>query len=533
MIPDQTVEAVIPGSTTSPVDLKRTANGGGIVALFVPDLAMAFALGTLLSLFFAFGGATALFSDSDAGWHIRNGERILSTGLLPHADPFSFSKPGAPWVAWEWGSDVLMGAVYRVTGLAGVALMFGLCIAASVLMWFRLNHVAKGSFLIAGLFFIPMLPTTTLHWLARPHIFSWLFLLATVWLCERMPRHLGWRRFAIVVVGAAAWANLHASFFFAPLIALTYATGAYLKPLIWEARALPGHESERSGGRSYLLFALAASIGTLANPVGWRLHQHVFSYLSDSGLIDRISEFQSFDFHQVGAVQVMFTIALCFAGGFAALAAQKPERFLLSMLLTAAALRSERALPVAALLLLPLANGSITAVLARAGNLTRPLRQWLDGAIDYGHRLQAIDRRFSGFALVPLAAVLLFVSIRNRAGFPPADFPVAASATIASLPADARIFAPDTFGGYLIYRFNGERKVFVDGRSDFYGKEFLERYLRLVGARYGWRDEFNRWSLTHALLPPECPLITALETNGWRELYRDRTSVLLTGKSRL
>ena len=60
---------------------------------FAPDLAMTFALLTLLALFFMFKGLTALFGDTDTGWHIRNGERILASGSLPHADPFSFSKP--------------------------------------------------------------------------------------------------------------------------------------------------------------------------------------------------------------------------------------------------------------------------------------------------------------------------------------------------------------------------------------------------------------------------------------------------------
>jgi len=532
MTPDQTLDVAVPNRASSSAGLKRTRNGS-LITLFAPSLALTMGLGTLLWIFFVLEGATALFTDSDTGWHIVNGGRIITTGHLPHADPFSFSKPREPWVAWEWGSDVLMSTVYRISGLAGVALMFGVCIGASVFIWFRLNAIAGGTFLLSGLFFVPMLPTTTLHWLARPHIFSWLFLLVTVCLCEQMPRPLLWRHLAFVAIGAAAWANLHASFFFAPLIALIYAAGAYLKPLIWEARGLPDRRTSVSGGHSYLLLTLAASIGTLANPSGWRLHQHVFSYLSDAGLIDRISEFQSFDFHQSGATQVLFTITICFAGAFAALAAQKPERFLLSMLLTVAALRSARVLPVAALLLLPLANGSLTAVLSRALNLTRQFRCWLDGVVDYGNRLHAIDRRLSGFALVPLAAVLIFVSVGSRAGFPTADFPVAASAKVASLPADARILSPDTFGGYLIYRFNGERKVFADGRSDFYGKEFLKRYLRLVEARDGWRGEFNRWSFTHALLPPGCPLILALEANGWREIYRDRTAVLLTGASRL
>ena len=151
----------------------------------------------------------------------------------------------------------------------------------------------------------------------------------------------------------------------------------------------------------------------------------------------------------------------------------------------------------------------------------------------YGDGLHAIERRFRGFAIVPLATIVIFASIRTSAGFPASEFPVAASAVVATLPADSRILAPDTFGGYLIYRFHGSRKVFVDGRSDFYGKEFLGRYLRLVGVRPGWRDEFNGWNFTHALLPPDCALLPALESSGWQELYRDHTAVLLSGRSQL
>ena len=512
----------------------ETARDSRLVTWLAPDLALTFALVTLFSLFFVFDGASTLFGDSDTGWHLRNGENIISTGLLPHADPFSFSRPGQPWIAWEWGADVIMAAVCRVSGLGGVALMYGLCIAASVWMWFRLNRAAGGNLLLAGLLFVPTLPVTTLHWLARPHIFSWLFLLGTVWMCEQMPRRLGWRRILFVAIGSAVWCNLHASFFFAPLILLLYAAGEFLAPLVWTATL--GESGDSAGGKyrclsyrclSYVGLALAAGLGTLANPNGWRLHQHVISYLSDPGLIDRITEFQSFDFHGEGASRVMLVIFICFLGACAALDIHKPGRFLLSMLLITLALRSVRALPVAALLLVPLASGSITAVLSLAGGLRPALRRILDGTLEYGDRLHLIERRFRGFAIVPLAAVLIFVSIRTSAGFPPRDFPVAASAAVAKLPASARIFATDTFGGYLIYRFKGERKVLVDGRSDFYGTEFLDRYLLLMGVRPGWAEEFNRWNFTNALLPPDCALLPALETSGWRELYRDHTAVLL------
>jgi hypothetical protein len=388
----------------------------------------------------------------------------------------------------------------------------------------------EGNFLLAGLLFVPMLSTTALHWLARPHIFSWLFLLGTVWLCERMPDRLGWRHFAGVGIAAALWSNIHASFFFGPLIAVIYAAGAYFRPLVWEAPISARHAPK---GGDYVRLAIAASAGTLANPNGWRLHRHLVAYLSNSALLDRISEFQSFNFHQDGALRVMLALAICFAGAFGSLAIRKPERFLLSMLLTALALRSVRAVPLAGLLLLPLANGSITAVLSSARGLQPALRARLDNALKYGDRLDAIQRGFHGFALVPLAVLLIFLSIRTSAGFTAPDSPVAASLAIAALPAGARILASDSFGGYLIYRFNGQRKVFFDGRSDFYGSEFLDRYLRLVEVRPGWREEFNRWDFSNALLPPGCSLVPALEAAGWRELYRDHTAVLLAGRSRL
>jgi len=144
--------------------------GAKVGAWFFPDLAMVCALATIVCLF-AGSGATALFSDTDTGWHIRNGESILVNRALPIADTFSFSKNGAPWIAWEWGADVLMGAVHRVAGLDGVACLFGLGIGAAIWMWFRLNWASGGSFPLAAIFAVPMITTSSIHWLARPHIF--------------------------------------------------------------------------------------------------------------------------------------------------------------------------------------------------------------------------------------------------------------------------------------------------------------------------------------------------------------------------
>ncbi len=486
-------------------------------SLFAPELALSGAFVAILWLLVCFGGPSALFRDADAGWHIRAGEQMIASRALPHGDPFSFSKAGEPWIAWEWASDVAVGAVHRVAGLNGVASFYMFAIAAAVWMWFRLNWAAGGNFVLACLFAAPLLSTTNLHWLARPHVFGWLFALGTVWFCETRQRV----KPVVVFALSALWANMHGSFFLGPAIILIYVTGAWCGKVLWDRAVRPD--------AGLLPGAAVALAGTFVNPNGWNLHKHVLAYLTDSALLDRIGEFQSFNFHAAGATQIILALLIGAAGGFAALTAHRFDRFLLSMAVTAAALRSARMLPVAALILLPLANGSISTVLTNA-ELAPRLRRLLDRILDYGLNLRVLDRSLGGMALVPFAALALFgIGHALRPAFPADQFPVAASKAVAALPADARIFSSDKFGGYLIYRFAGERKVFFDGRSDFYGAGFLTRYSRLVQARPGWPAEFGRWKFTHVLLPPDYALVAALEMHGWTEIYRDRTAVLLGG----
>jgi hypothetical protein len=450
------------------------------LAWVVPDLALVSATVTLFYCLFLSQGYQQLFRDSDAGWHIRSGELILHTGALPRTDPFSFTRAGAPWFAWEWGSDVIMGAIDRAAGLRGVALFYGAVIAATVWLWFGLHWALKGDFLGACVMAPLMLTTCGLHWLARPHVIGWVFLLLAVWWAETASRQFGWAQAAVIVVFTALWANFHASFFLAPVIALIYR-----RP--WAA--------------------LVAAVAPLANPYGWRLYEHVIRYLTDSELLARIGEFQSFDFHTAGSWQIIAGLLLGICGGALAFTQRRYDRFLLAMLLSAMALRSARALPLAALVLLPLANAGF-------------------GQTKYSAGLRLLDARWRGYALVPLLLLAAWAGLgRVPVGFPRDQFPVEAYPRI---PSGARLFAPDKFGGYLIYRSSGAFKVFFDGRSDLYGGNFLKDYGRMVQVRPGWQEIWERYGFTHALLPLDAPLSAALEERGWRRLYTDRTVIILS-----
>jgi hypothetical protein len=442
----------------------------------LPDLAMVAAAVTLFYCLFLFQGYRQLFRDSDAGWHIRNGELILQTRELPRADPFSFTKGGQPWFAWEWASDVAVGAVHQSAGLRGVALFYSIAIAAGVWLWFRLHWAMGGNFLVACAMAPLLLSTCNIHWLARPHVLGWLLLVGVVWWAERKGRL--W----ILAVLMVVWGNVHASFFLGALVVL----------LLDRRPAAVG-------------IALAAP---LVNPYGWRLYAHVFRYLTDSELLGRIGEFQSFDF-RADSGQILATVILGIAGGTLALTLKRYGHFALAMVLSAIALRSARGLPLAALILLPIANSAIAAIWPSA----------------YADRLRKLDLRMSGLALVPVVILGAWLILqRLPAGFPPDQFPVAA---YDHLRPGGRLFAPDKFGGYLIYRSKGDKKVFFDGRSDLFGAKFLQNYGKMVQLRPGWQTIWDGFGFTQALLPNQAPLIEALKLTGWRQLYQDGTATIL------
>lgn len=505
---------------------------GAFRRYMAPDMAMIGALVALFYALFLFQGYTSFFRDSDAGWHIRTGEAILRTGVLPHADPYSFSRAGQPWIDWEWLSDVLSGAVHQHFGLTGVVMLYGLAIAFGVWLWFRLNWDVGGNFLLACLLASPMLSTCDLHWLARPHVLSWLFFLIAVRFCERFDGRLTWPIGVGVAVISALWANMHGSFFFAALIPLIWAIGRWLDQFFLVTEPPPQGEVWQGGSRPLFLIAAIAAAATLLNPYGWHLHTHVFRYLTDRDLLDRVGEFLSFNFHADGALPITLGLFVATAGAVLSLARGRVEHFLFSSLLIVSALRSARGLPLVALLCLPLANGAITESLASARRLKPGARRYVDWLLAYGNRLRALDSHHHGIAFAAVCCVGFTVllntpGIRAHTGFPPDQFPVAAAAEVNRLPLQARIFAPDKFGGYLLYKFNGTRKVFFDGRSDFYGAGFLKDYGRIVQVRPGWESLFLPYRCQYALLPKDYSLVGVLQQQGWVRLYQDSTASLL------
>lgn len=478
-------------------------------ALF-PDIAAIVALVVLFYALFAHEGPSRLLLDSDTGWHIVTGERILATGELPRTDPYSFSRPGGAWFAWEWLCDILLGAIHRGFGLSGVVFAAALAIALAAWLWARFNRAIGGDSLFTAILIGLAMTCTSVHWLARPHVFSWSFLIGLLWALERAPARFTWLHGACVVVFMALWTNIHGSFFLAFPIA-----GAYALQYWFENRL-------RARWVGYA--ALCGAAATFLNPSGWHLHGHVVRYLTNTQLLSRINEYKSYDFHSDGSLMIMTLFMLTMAG--AVLCAQQRQwaRALLILLCLAIAFRSVRGIPLLALAATPAVNAAFAAALRRL--------RWTHTFFEESANFSRRERQSNGAAwliagLIGAIGLLASPAVSATVGFPGKRLPVHLSATITTLPHDSRIFSTDYFGGYLIYRFNGERKVFVDGRSDYYGAQFIDDYLKVLTVSPGWRPIFAKYSFTHALVPVKTPLLDALEHDKWQRLGADETAVLL------
>src|SRR6266567_552269 len=156
----------------------------GVSRLLVPSFSDCLFVALLLWVFAAGSGWSVLLADGDTGWHIRTGDYILATRSVPTQDLFSFSKPGAPWYAWEWLSDLWFAALYAVGGLKAIVLFAAALISTYATLLVRYAIWRGSNALLAAFVTLLAVGRSTIHFLARPHLFTLILAPACLWLIE-------------------------------------------------------------------------------------------------------------------------------------------------------------------------------------------------------------------------------------------------------------------------------------------------------------------------------------------------------------
>jgi hypothetical protein len=502
---------------------------------FLPSLADFAFLMPIAFLFYRMEGIKTLLSDCDTGWHIRTGEWILKNHWVPAQDIFSYSKAGAPWFAWEWLSDVLMAWLNGVGGLRVVALCALALICTIFTLLFLLVGRKANPIVALGVTMLAA-AASSIHWLARPHLFTLLFLVLFYAALEQVreghDRLWGVPYLAILPVATIVWTNLHGGFFVGVVTIGAYGAGELMQAAFGPeaGRAESGRKARR-----FLVCAAAALAASLVNPYFYHLHEHMAQYLRDPFNSEHIVEFLSPSFHSGSAIYFEAMLALGAAAAFWNLAKGRFTETVLMLVWAHAAFLAVRNIPIFMIAAAPPVAAALQEWLNRlpewnvAGWLRRAARGFNRIAAETADT-ETIGRwhlaSMAGLALVAAVVFAPHPPKDFRAEFDPKSFPAGAAALLRQDPA-ARIFTHDQWGDYLIWSLYPGHKVFVDGRSDFYGDDFEEKVLDVMNVKYGWEQTLGRFGVNTILLRTAAPLAGALkESRHWRVVYDDGLAVV-------
>jgi len=511
---------------------------------WVPPLSDVAFLIPILVLFWCTTGVGWLLTDSDTGWHIRTGEWILRNGRAPAVDIFSFTKPGSPWFAWEWLSDVLMVAVHHVAGLQAIVLLSLVLLGLTSTCTYRNSVAESGHRLIAMVVTGLAMSASMIHWLARPHLVTPLLAAVFSGILARVQRDGKSRLLLVLPLLTILWVNLHGGFFVGIVLLITYALGSVVEGFIQEDMF-----RVRTRAKQYALTAVVCLAASLTNPYGYRLHIHVAQYLGASFYIQRISEFQSSDFHSFSAAYFETLLVLAIAAAFWHFASGRPTQAMLLLSWAHLALYSVRNIPIFAVVAAPSIASALREWLeyARSSSSLKLLPQFSSSVseLESGLQLIASHSKRDRLHCIPCVAVLTLGVLLAFPGhfkalhaeFDPNRFPVMAATVLSQQTAteSIRLYTSWQWGGYLIYRLWPSFKVFDDGRTDFYGPAFVRDGLDVWDAHSNWSTILAEYHVNAALLPVDSALATVLrERPDWRPVYQDRLSVLFerTDKSK-
>lgn len=479
-------------------------------------------------------GPRLLNVDGDLGRHVTLGGYILDHLNIPRDDLFSHTLAGASLTPHEWLSQVLFALAHRMGGLDGVVLLSAVLIAGTFSLVYKQCAGRSQSPLLSLSMVIVAAAAASLHWLARPHLFT--LLLVALWTgeLERLEKGSPPRLWVFPVL-MLLWANLHGAFLAGFVILGIYLAGEWAEGLSGPGaevnRRSPQEEyveGRRSRLRTLLLAGGTSMLASLVNPAGWRLWETSLGFLRNRYLVGHTAEYLSPDFHAPASwpFLLMITLSILLLGYGRSRVGTSSLLLLAGW--TAMGLYSARNVPIYAVTGAPVLAGVAGVWLKNEAVLGFWRRLDL--------RLATVESSLVGHVW-PIAAICLAVLAfagglrldfaRQGNRFDPQVFPVAAVDWLEGHSPPGNGFNHFPWGGYLLYRLWPEQRVFIDGQTDFYGEALTREYEQVIGLGEGWREVLSRYQTGWVLVPPGSALAQALTHEpGWREVYRDGTAVV-------
>lgn len=457
-------------------------------------------------------------NDGDTFWHLAAGRHMLENGVILTQDIFSHTAFGKSWTAHEWLSEIIMAWLHQHFGLTGTVLFFFLIAALTFWLLFRLVSTVAGDWAAAFAVSLALIFSMR-HMLVRPHIFSWLFGVITLYALHKQGRWL-W----ILPLLTILWTNLHGGFILGLALQGLFIGGAVLDGLFsgsyTKLKSLFGKVKCPS-----IFFALSI-LATGINPFGFKLL--IFPFLVSSKVFSTgIHEWLPANLQHDRLFRA-FLLSFLLLMSLRSTPTTWTDR-LFAVFFFNAALMHQRYKNIASIFLCPYFALALKSL--PWNKLKLPVR--------ISNSKQVQTSASSGpLITITLAFLLIFVSgpghpytqtiLQRFIPIPVDKHPIEAINFLNQTTLSGKMFNKYSWGGYLIYALEPKQKVFIDGRADMYGEDIFGDYQKIVSLDKEAEELLDRYDVDWVLFPIDSVLIRYLKVTGkWQEIYSDDMASIL------
>lgn len=257
------------------------------------------------------------------------------------------------------------------------------------------------------------------------------------------------------------------------------------------------------------------------NPHGPRMLLYPFKTVSVGVLQEYIEEWQSPNFHRLEVQPFLWMLML----SVVALSLSRERKRVVDLFLLVGfagiSLMAARNIATFALVAAPILARQSYAVV-------KPFLETQTRRPDFP---QLIARRINIilFIILALAALIkITIPLRDQVNRDAiaGQVPVEAVAYLDQHTYLGPLFNSYNWGGYVIWALYPDYLSFVDGRTDLFGDEILESYLKTWRAEPGWEGYLDRYGIRVVLVESYAPLGFALKNTGWKILYEGEKAIL-------
>lgn len=483
---------------------------------YLPDFAGVFCL-----VIFLISLATindGLLRDGDTFWHIKAGSVMLEQQSLIDSDTFSHTAFGTPWTAHEWLSEIIMATVHKIAGLEGVICFFLFITSISFWLLYKITEKKANQWVTFGCVTLALAFSPS-HMAARPHLFTWLFMLITLAILTSGGKRLFW-----LPVVMAVWANLHGGFILGLVLQIIFILGSTLESHL--GIKAPCRETLRQQRIPALVFLVSVcAIGL--NPFGYKLLAFPFQ-VSQGAFSVMIGEWKTPDLQKMWYFRV-YLVALVLLISLRKSSVTWTERLLIVFFLNAALTHMRHI----SLMLI-----ALTPFIARMINTH--FANWRHQHIDHSEGKQLhLSSKTGPLASAAIALVLLISgAIDHRALMfltPKNIFDVKTEQLnqlvgyLDEHPPVGNMYNEYALGGYLLYALTPPPKVFIDGRADMYGEQILTDYNKIKASNSGREELLEKYEVDWVVFERDSALVTDLKKSGrWQTNYINGHYAVLT-----